>query len=514
MPSTAIPKITEFEEQNTQPVWVVPSRFPLGKGPKQFVDFQNDTSVSDIVVAAKESFHSIEHIKRYTLLGFGTDQGKLSNVNGIAILAQVLQRDMGSIGTTRFRPAYTPVTFGALAGRDVGVLADPVRKTAIHEWHERAGAVFENVGQWKRPWYFPQRGEDIHAAVGRECLAVQQSVGVLDASTLGKIEVRGPDAAEFLNRVYTNDKAGLKIGRCSYGLMLGEDGMVFDDGVTARLAENHFWLTTTTGGAARVMTWLERWLQTEWPDLKVYLTSVTDHFATLSINGPKSRALVSELSEGIDFSGAAFPFMSFREGKFAGVPARIFRISFSGELAYEVYVPSNYARFVWDTLFAVGRTHDITPYGTETMHVLRADKGYILVGQDTDGSLTPLDLGMKWIVSKNKDFLGKRSLSRTDTIRPGRKQLIGLLTEDPNRVLPEGGQIIAEPRSNPPMPMLGHVTSSYFSARVGRSIALAVMKGGQNRLGDSVCIASTRGVTKATVVKPVFYDPEGKLQNV
>jgi sarcosine oxidase subunit alpha len=502
------------KEETLKPTWLVPSPFPLGRGPKQFVDFQNDTSAADIALAVRESFHSVEHIKRYTLLGFGTDQGKLSNLNGIGILSQVLKKDMNSIGTTTFRPAYSPIAFGALAGRDVGFLADPVRKTAIHEWHEEAGAVFENVGQWKRPWYFPKPGESMHGAVQRECLATQRSVGVLDASTLGKIDVQGPDAAEFLNRIYTNDKARLAVGRCSYGLMLGEDGMVFDDGVTARLGESHFWLTTTTGGAARVMSWLERWLQTEWPELRVYVTSVTDHFAAISINGPNSRALVSELSEGIDLSGQAFPFMSFQEGKFAGVQARIFRISFSGELAYEVYVAADEARVAWDALFAAGKKYDITPYGTETMHVLRADKGYIIVGQDTDGSLTPVDLGMNWIISKGKDFLGKRSLSRSDTSRSGRKQLIGLLTEDPKEVLPEGAQILEGSSVSVPAAMLGHVTSSYQSGRVGRSIALAVMKSGQSRLGDSVCVTWAGGsVIKATVTKPVFYDPEGTLQN-
>jgi sarcosine oxidase subunit alpha len=351
-------------------------------------------------------------------------------------------------------------------------------------------------------------------AVNRECLATQRSIGVLDASTLGKIDVQGPDAAEFLNRIYTNDKARLKVSRCNYGLMLGEDGMVFDDGVTARLAEDHFWLTTTTGGAARVMAWMERWLQTEWPTLRVYLTSVTDHFAAISINGPNSRSLLSELADGVDFSPQGFPFMSLREGNIAGIPARFFRISFSGELAYEVYVPSNVARTVWDKLFVAGKKYEITPYGTETMHVLRADKGFIIVGQDTDGSLTPMDLGMSWVVSAKKDCLGLRSLSRSDTARDNRKQLVGLLTEDPKEVLPEGGQIISDRFYSIPVPMLGHVTSSYMSARVGRSIALAVMKGGHKSFGEVVYVTGVEGrVMAATVAPPVFYDPEGKLQN-
>jgi sarcosine oxidase subunit alpha len=297
--------------------------------------------------------------------------------------------------------------------------------------------------------------------------------------------------------------------------MLGEDGMHLDDGVTARLGENHFFLTTTTGGAARVMAWLERWLQTEWPALKVYLTSVTDQWANISINGPNSRKLISELCDDIDFSPEAFPFMSFCEGTVAGVPARVFRVSFSGELAYEINVASNYGRGVWEAFIAAGKKYQITPYGTETLHVLRAEKGYVIIGQDSDGSLTPLDLGMSRVVAKKKDYLGKRSLSRSDTARAGRKQLVGLLTQVPEEVLPEGAQVVADSRISVPMPMLGHVTSSYFSARLGRSIALAVVKSGQSRIGETVYVPRLDGrVVKATIANSVFYDPEGSRQDV
>lgn len=509
------PKVAESTEEPIRPVWLVPSRFPVGHGPKQFVDFQNDTTAADIAMALRENYQSIEHVKRYTLLGFGNEQGKLGNVNGIGVVAHLLHKDLSSVGTTTFRPAYSPVTFGALAGRDVGSLFDPVRKTPIYEWHVKSGAAFENVGQWKRAWFYPHQKETLDEAVKRECLATQKGIGILDYSTLGKIDVQGPDAARFLDLVYTNDKSRLPIGRCSYGFLLTEEGMLLDDGVTARLGENHFFLTTTTGGAARVMTWLDRWLQTEWPQLKVYLTSVTDHWANISINGPRSRDLISELCGDIDFSREAFPFMSFREGSVAGVPARVFRVSFSGELAYEISVPANYGRAVWDNLIAAGKTYEITPYGTETMHVLRADKGYIIVGQDTDGSVTPLDLGMNWILSKTKEFLGKRSLSRSDLLRKDRKQLIGLFTEEPNEVLAEGAQIVSVPSMKIPMPMEGHVTSSYFSARLGRSIALGLLKGGRSRMGQVVYVPRLDGrVVKATVTSPVFYDPEGELQNV
>ena len=512
-PMVVPPIVPETKEEPLQPVWLVPSRFSPGRGPKQFVDLQNDTTVADIAMALRENYQSIEHIKRYTLLGFGTEQGKLGNVNGIGIVAQLLQTDISSVGTTTFRPAYTPVTFGALAGRDIGPFFDPIRKTPIHEWHVEAGAAFENVGQWKRAWYYPRHNETMEDAVRRECLATQRGIGILDYSTLGKIDVQGPDAARFLDFVYTNDKSRLAIGRCNYGFLLSEEGMLLDDGIAARLNESHFFLTTTTGGAARVMSWLERWLQTEWPDLKVYLTSLTDHWANIAINGPKSRDLISELSDDIDFSREAFPFMSFREGTVAGLPARVFRVSFSGELAFEINVPANYGRTVWDALMAAGKKYEITPYGTETMHVLRAEKGYIIVGQDTDGSVTPLDLGMGWILSKNKEFLGKRSLCRSDMLRKDRKQLVGLLTEDPNEVLPEGGQIVAHPGSIP-MPMEGHLTSSYFSARLGRSIALALLKGGRDRMGEVVSVPRfDERVVKAKVTSPVFYDPQGRLQN-
>ena len=447
-------------------------------------------------------------------MGFGTDQGKLGNINGMAILAQALGNDLATTGTTTFRPNYTPVTFGALAGRDLGERFEPVRKTALHAWHEAHGALFENVGQWKRPWYFPKAGESLHDAVDRECLATRNAVGIMDASTLGKIDIQGKDAATFLDWVYTNAWGKLAVGRCRYGLMLDENGMVLDDGVTARLADNHFLMTTTTGGAARVLAWLERWLQTEWPHLDVYLTSVTDHWATIAVAGPASRKVVHSVSDGIDFSPGAFPFMAWREGTVAGVPARVMRISFSGELAFEVNVCANEARHVWEALMAAGAAHGITPYGTETMHVLRAEKGFIIVGQDTDGSVTPVDLGMDWILAKGKDYIGRRSLSRSDMVRGDRKQLVGLLTEDPAEVLPEGGQIVADASAPVPVPMLGHVTSSYFSACLGRSIALALVKDGRRRKGERVQIPLASGRTiGAVIAEPVFIDPEGARQN-
>ena len=515
LPTLPTWSVEEQGEAPLLPLWLVGDRDKVGRSDKQFVDFQNDVSAADIYLAAREGYHSVEHIKRYTAMGFGTDQGKLGNINGMAILAEALGQSIPETGTTTFRPNFTPVTFGAIAGRELGDFLDPIRKTCLHEWHVEQGALFEDVGQWKRPWYYPKKGEDLHAAVARECLAVRNSVGMLDASTLGKIDIQGPDAATLLNWLYTNPWSKLEVGKCRYGLMLDENGMVFDDGVTTRLGEQHYLMTTTSGGAARVLNWMERWLQTEWPHLKVHLTTVTDHWATFAVAGPNSRRVLQKVCSDIDFAPQAFPFMSYRNGTVAGVAARVMRISFSGELAYEVNVPANLGRKVWGALMAAGAEFGITPYGTETMHVLRAEKGYIIVGQDTDGSVSPIDLGMEGMVSKTKDFLGKRSLFRSDTRRHDRKQLVGLKPVDPRLVLPEGGQIVAAPTSGGMTPMLGHVTSSYFSPILARSIAMAVMKGGQSRHGERVYVALRDGRSiEVEVCSPVFYDVEGGRQHV
>jgi sarcosine oxidase subunit alpha len=350
-------------------------------------------------------------------------------------------------------------------------------------------------------------------AVNRECLATRQGVGVLDASTLGKIDIQGPDAAEFLNRLYTNNWSKLEPGRCRYGLMLGEDGMVMDDGVTTCLAPGHYLMTTTTGGAAAVMSWMERWLQTEWPDLKVYLTSVTDHWSVMSIAGPHARQVLHEAGCNLDLGGAVFPFMCSKAGTVAGIPARVSRISFSGELAFEISVDANLGLALWEEVMGAGQKFNITPYGTEAMHVLRAEKGYVIVGQDTDGSVTPLDLGMSWIVSKSKDFIGRRSLSRSDTAKENRKQLVGLHTQDPMQVLPEGAQLVNAPGVEKPVPMIGHVTSSYFSANLGHSIALALVKGGASRMGGTIYAQLMDGhVVPASIVDAVFFDPDNERQ--
>ncbi len=512
--SLRLPAVEAEAPEPMRTIWVVPSPRPPSRERKQFVDFQEDVTAGDIVRSAAEGYDSVPLFTRYTTLGFGTDQGKLGNVNAMGVLSSHLGADIGAVGSVTYRPAYTPVSFGAIAGRNVGDLSDPVRTTPMHRWHLAHNARFENVGQWKRAWYYPQAGEDMHGAVNRECLAARTGVALLDQSTLGKIDVQGPDSAEFLGRLYTNNWRGLRIGRCRYGLMLGEDGMVMDDGVTARLGENHYHMFTTTGGAAAVMGWMERWLQTEWPDLQVFLTSVTDQWATMSIVGPYSRQVISRICDDIDFSRDAFPFLSFREGNVAGVAARVFRISFSGELTYEVNVSADYGRHVWQAIMEAGAEFGITPYGTEAMHVLRAEKGYIIIGQDTDGTVTPGDLGLDWLLSARKDFIGKRSLSRQDTAREDRKQLVGLSTGDSNEPLAHGAQIVAdqEPTTRE---MIGHVTSSYYSASLKHPFALALLAGGRARLGQKVYVVVAKGRRiEATVTNPVFYDPEGAQQNV
>ncbi|MBK3423815.1 glycine cleavage T C-terminal barrel domain-containing protein, partial [Methylobacterium ajmalii] len=478
---------------------------------KAFVDFQNDVQAKDIRLAVREGFRSVEHIKRYTTNGMATDQGKTSNINGLQIAANALDRSAPSVGLTTFRPPYTPTTFGAFAGYNRGSLFEVTRRTPIDAWAAANGAVWEPVSLWRRARYFPKAGEDLHAAVARECRGVRASVGLFDASTLGKIEVVGPDAATFMNRLYTNAWTKLEPGRCRYGLLLGEDGFIRDDGVIGRMAHDRFHVTTSTGGAARVLNTMEDYLQTEWPELDVFLTSTTEQWAVIAVQGPNARNVIASLVEGIDLAPEAFPHMAVAEGRICGVPMRLFRVSFTGELGFEINVPARYGRAVWEAVHAAGRPYDIVPYGTETMHVLRAEKGYIVVGQDTDGTLTPDDAGLGWAVGKAKaDFVGKRSLSRLDMLKPDRKQLVGLLTQDPRIVLQEGGQIVAERDGPIPRRMIGHVTSAYWSEALGRSIALAVIEGGRSLQGQTIYVPMPDTVHAATVSGMVFLDPEGQ----
>ncbi len=499
-----------------RPLWLVPGREgDPSEWDDHFVDLQRDQTVADVWRATGAGMRSVEHVKRYTSIGTAHDQGKTSGVNAIGVVAAALGGPrVGEIGTTTYRAPYSPVSFAALAGRERGRLFDPERTTPIHEWHVEHGAEFEIVGQWLRPRHYPLPGEDMDAAVARECRQARTDVAMMDASTLGKIEIQGPDAGEFLNRVYTNAFKKLPVGSARYGVMCKPDGMVFDDGVTLRLADDRYFMTTTTGGAANVLDWLEEWLQTEWPELDVYCTSVTEEWSTIAVVGPRSRDVISRVAPDVDVSNDAFPFMTFRETTLAsGVPARICRISFSGELAFEVNVAGWYGLAVWEQIHAAGQDLGITPYGTETMHVLRAEKGYPIVGQDTDGTVTPQDAGMDWIVSKQKDFIGRRSYARIDTQRADRKHLVGVLPVDRTTVLPEGTQLVAPgtviDEGPVPVPMLGHVTSSYHSTALERPFGLALVAAGRDRIGERLLAPVGDDLIEVEVASHVLYDPEG-----
>ncbi|MFI8236623.1 sarcosine oxidase subunit delta family protein [Streptomyces sp. NPDC085866] len=484
---------------------------PTATGAPRFVDLQRDVTVDDLARATGAGLRSVEHTKRYTTAGTANDQGRTGGFLASGVVAELLGVDVSALGLPTFRPPYTPVSFATLAGRDRGALHDPIRTTTLHGWHVEHGALFENVGQWKRPWYYPQDGENMETAVLRECRAAREGVAFMDASTLGKIDVQGPDAALFLDRLYTNLMSTLKVGMIRYGVMCRPDGMVFDDGTVIRLAQDRFLVTTTTGNAAAVLDWMEEWLQTEWPELRVHCTSVTEQWATVALVGPRSREVLASLAPRLAVGNEDFPFMAWRETPVAGIDARVCRISFSGELAYELNVSPWDALALWEALHQAGAPYDITPYGTETMHVLRAEKGYPIIGQDTDGTVTPQDLGMSWAVSKKKpDFIGKRSYARADTVRPDRKHLVALLPDDPGAFLPEGTQLVAESElPAPPVPMLGHVTSSYRSAALGRTFALALVKGGRDRIGERLYAPVADRLLPVTVASPVLYDPEG-----
>ncbi|WP_118134860.1 sarcosine oxidase subunit alpha family protein [Oceanicella sp. SM1341] len=507
----AVPRADSTAEAPLLPVWIM----PLHAGPelraRAFLDYQNDVKVSDVQLAAREGYESVEHTKRYTTLGMATDQGKLSNINGLAVLADTLGQPIPQVGTTTFRPPYTPVSFGAITGMARGPLFRPVRRTTTDPWAEAVGAVFEPVGDWRRVYACPRAGESTEDAVVREVLTVREAVGVLDASTLGKIIVKGPDAGKLLDLVYTNVMSTLKPGRCRYGLMCTENGFVFDDGVVVRLDAGTFLCHTTTGGAERVHGHLEEWLQTEWWDLQVYTANVTEQFAQFVVAGPKARGVLEALG-GMDVSREGLPFLSSAEGVLGGFPVRVHRISFSGELSFEVAVPAARGAELWERLIGLGAV----PYGTEAMHVLRAEKGFIIVGDETDGTVTPHDLGMSWAVSKKKpDFIGKRGLERSYLVGAGRKQLVGLETVDPSDQLPDGAHATSGTRPDGRPRAIGHVTSTYRSPTLGRPIALGLIEDGLARMGEVIDFPVSSSLTMhARIVSPCFFDKEGSRQDV
>jgi sarcosine oxidase subunit alpha len=503
------PPIEAAGEAAPHPLWVMP--VPRGRRAKRFVDFQNDVTAADVALAVREGYRSIEHVKRYTTLGMGTDQGKTGNLNGLVVAAAALGADPGTVGTTTFRPPYAPVTFGALAGHHVGGALDPLRVTPMDGWHADAGAKFINAGLWRRPQLYPRAGESELDTVNREALNVRRAVGVVDVSTLGKIDIQGRDAAEFLNRVYVNGWKTLAVGRCRYGVMLREDGFVFDDGTTSRLDEQRYFMTTTTANAGRVLMQLEQLAQVVWPELDVKLTAVTDHWAALALAGPRARDVLAALKPDFPVDDAALPYMAWREGRLAGVPARVFRISFSGERAYEIYAPADHGTALWQAVVDAGTPHGLMVYGTEAMGVLRIEKGHFVPGPEADGRTTLDDLGLGRLMSRAKDCVGKGAAQRPALTAAGRKQLVGLVASDPTAAIPAGAQLVLDPARLSPNPMVGHVCSMCYSPTLERWIALALVRAGRDRLGETLtAMAPLVGRrVEVTIVPHVFVDPEG-----
>ena len=513
--SDAAPTADAPDETPMAPIWLMPSNAPQKLRAKAWLDYQNDVKVSDVQLAAQEGFESVEHTKRYTTLGMATDQGKLSNINGLATLANALGEDIPQVGTTTFRPPYTPISMGAIAGEARGEIFQPIRKTPMHDWHEANGAHWEPVGHWRRPYTFRKPGESIKDAVNREVLATRNSLGLLDASTLGKIIVKGPDAGKFLDMLYTNMMSMLKPGRCRYGLMCSENGFLSDDGVVARIDEDTFLCHTTTGGADRIHAHMEEWLQTEWWDWKVWAVNATEQYAQVAVVGPNARKLLEKLG-GMDVSKDMLPFMGWVDGELAGFPVRVYRISFSGELSYEIAVPANLGRAFWDKLLDAGAEWDITPYGTEALHIMRAEKGFIMIGDETDGTVIPQDLGLNWAISKKKDdYIGKRAQERSHMTDPTRWKLVGLETLD-GSVLKDGAYAFDEGQNaNGQRNTQGRVTSTYFSPTLQKGIAMGLVLNGPDRMGDVIKFSNTGdGAKEARIVDPVFFDPDGEKQNV
>ena len=510
------PQADEEAYQQPVPVWKMPEDAPYKLRAKSWLDFQNDVKVTDVELAAREGYESVEHAKRYTTLGMATDQGKLSNINGLAVLSAELGAPIPKVGTTTFRPPYTPITMGVIGGEARGALFQPVRKSPMHDWHEANGAHWEPVGQWRRPYAFVQTGETVNEAVTREIKAVREAVGILDASTLGKLIVTGPDAGRFLDMLYTNMMSNLAPGKCRYGLMCNENGFLSDDGVVVRLDDQTWLCHTTSGGADHIHAVMEEWLQTEWWDWQVFVVNVTEQWGQIGLAGPRARDVLEVLQPSFDVSKDALPFMTSIEGALGNIPVRVFRISFSGELSYEIAVPAGQADALWNKVMKAGDPYGITPYGTEALHVLRAEKGFIMIGDETDGTVIPQDLGLNWAISKKKeDFLGKRAQERSHMTDPKRWKLVGLETVD-GSVLPDGAYASAPGNNaNDQRNTEGRVTSSYYSPTLGRGIAMALIEHGPDRMGEVVTIPMIDAEpVQAKIVSPVFYDPEGKKQDV
>lgn len=482
-----------------------------GSKAKMWIDFQNDVKVSDIELAARENYVSVEHLKRYTTLGMGTDQGRTSNVNGLAVMAGLTARGMNAVGTTTFRPPYAAVRMSTIANRRSGDLHQPRRFLPAHAIHEKLGGVFDDFG-WERPDWYRSSGADRETAVSAEMAAVRDHVGMFDGSSLGKIEVAGPDATLFLSRFYVSNMATLKPGGVRYSVMLKEDGVIFDDGVVACLGENHFLAGPTSGNAEAVAGWFEQWRQTEWPSMKVAVATVTANWTSIAIAGPRARDLLARLEPDFDISPEMFKHMQVREGHVGGVPARVARVSFTGELQYEISVPSRYAASLLEALLAPADGLSPRAVGMEAWLRLRLEKGYIHLGSDTNGRTTPLDVGMGGIVAKRtNDFLGKRSLTLAFATSEEREQLVGIEAID--GILQVGARVMAAGHERTPCPTDGYVTSACFSPSLGKSIGLALVVRGSERKGETVSVYSGGSIIRCRLTNPTFYDAENKRLN-
>ena len=506
---TSVPISDEKDFGSHDKFWCMP--VADNKHYKRFVDFQNDVAVSDIQLAVREGFRSIEHVKRYTTLGMATDQGKTSNLNGLQLVSDLEKKIVPEVGHTTFRPPYTSVTIGTIIGREVGKNYRATRKSPIHEWHEKNNAVFVDAGLWLRPRYYKRGNETLQEAAKREALNVRQNVGICDVTSLGKIDIKGKDSAEFLNRVYTNAFLKLPVGKARYGVMLREDGMVFDDGTTTRIAENHFHMTTTTAQAANVLSHLEYYLQVVWPELDVNVVSTTEQWAGAAIAGPKSRELLQRLFPEEDMSNEGFPFMGFKELKFKNTVARVFRISFSGELAFEMNVMSDYGEEMWNEIISQGEDFGIQPYGTEALSTLRIEMGHV-AGSEIDGRTIAYDLSLEGMLSQKKDFIGKRSLNRKAFTENNREKIVGVVPIDKKTSIPEGSYLVENAKASFPNPKLGHVSASCWSVEYDNPFSLAIIKDGKNKKGEKLFAVSPlkNKIIPVEIVSQHYVDPEGK----
>ncbi len=478
---------------------------------KRCVDFQNDVYVSDIELALREGFRSIEHVKRYTTLGMATDQGRTSNLNGLQLVSNIEKKIVPEVGHTTFRPPYTPVTIGAIVGREVGKHYRPTRKSPMHLWHESNNAVFVDAGLWLRPRYYKIDNETLAEAAKREATNVRNNVGICDVTSLGKIDIKGPDSAEFLNRIYTNAWMKLPVGKARYGVMLREDGIVFDDGTTTRISENHYHMTTTTAQAVNVLSHLEYYLQVVWPKLNVNVLSVTEQWAGVALAGPNSRNLLTKLFPELDVSNEGLPFMGYKEADLYGVPARIFRISFSGELAYEINVESGYGIFMWEKIMELGKEMNIEPYGTEALSTLRIEMGHV-AGSEIDGRVIASDLSLEGLLSKKKDFVGKRSLNREAFLNPEREKIVGVVPLDKKTMIPEGSHLVLNKNAALPNPKLGHVSASCWSVEYNNPFSLAILKNGKKKIGERLFALSPlkNKSIEVEIVSSHYVDPKGE----